>query len=404
MLNDSKQIVAALRSIAELEQASRLDALAASYHAEFGRYPLNVSHWNPSADFIKKLTPILRFSHESDPLSYLFSEVMDNRKDVLLKLGFDPTTKECLITPNGTISMIGAINWAAAAGFTEIAIACPVYFAALHQARILSLRTHKHYMSRRDGRYYLPSDLVDPGRASMPMLITNPVFSTGVSLAEEDVQRLCRHMDAGGVIIADECMAPPGTELGPGLAKHHEGFIGIYSPHKSVSMNGIKFSALVFDRSYLRFFQNWGDVIHGGLSVSASMAVKHYLSDNFDDYCKAFEIETSQALHFVRRTVSEHPGAEIDREISGQLAMIYRPDLPVDYDLDSAFVADMMRNTGGTLISGRRSHFDPTIGASFRVNLTIDSPQFRATLVRILRHMSQPATKAYFSSSRGGDC
>ncbi len=172
--------------------------------------------------------------------------------------------------------------------------------------------------------------------------------------------------------------------------------MGIYSPHKSVSMNGLKFSALVFDRSYLRFFEQWTDVLHGGLSVSNVTAVKHFLSDNFAEYLRVFRSAVARTFEFVRDAVGKCPGADLDHEVSGQFATIYIPALPDDFDKDPAFFEQMMRTTAGMMIPGRRCHFEPSVGACFRVNLSGDSAQFRATLVRLLRYLTSPSARSHF--------
>jgi len=396
------RIAHSLRTIEELEQSLAIDVLIDEYEAEFGAAPLNVSHWNSSAEFRDRMAQVLRFEHESDPLSYIFSEAVECRDAILAKLGFDPDVSGCIITPNGTIATLCAANWIASAGFDETVVVCPTYFATLHQARLLQLRATKRYMLRgKSGHYELPPEVADLSQRSAPTWVTNPVYSTGVHLTAKDVGRLQAFLDSGGIVIADECMATPGTEIGPSLARN-SGFMGIYSPHKSVSMNGLKFSLLVFDRRYTRFFQDWTDVLHGGLTASNMTAVKHFLSDNFAEYQRTQRTETDRTLDFVKSAIAECSGVETDEGAYGQFSTIYVPGLPADFDADRVFFATMIRCTAGTLIPGRRSHFDPSIGACFRINLARDSGQFRTTLVRIIRYLTARQTRDYFSSLRGG--
>ncbi len=243
----------------------------------------------------------------------------------------------------------------------------------------------------------MPPEVANPLDTSTPLWITNPIYCTGILLSNKDVQKLRTFLEAGGTVIADECVAWLGTEIGPALASY-KGFMGIYSPHKSVAMNGLKFAVLVFDRDHQKFFHQWTDVIHGGLSVSNVTAVKHFLSDNFSDYLQVFREEVAHTFEFVSKVVAACPGAEIDREANGQFTMIYIPDLPADFDTDLIFMDRMVRATAGIMIPGRRSHFDPSTGACFRVNLTKDNAQFRATLVRLLRYMTTRAARVHFSA------
>ena len=49
--------------------------------------------------------------------------------------------------------------------------------------------------------------------------------------------------------------------------------MGIYTPHKSVCMNGLKFSVIAFHPSHQKIFQDLADILLGGLSLSAVGAI-----------------------------------------------------------------------------------------------------------------------------------
>src|SRR5258707_637129 len=77
--------------------------------------------------------------------------------------------------------------------------------------------------------------------------------------------------DAGAYVVVDEALAFPPTRIALSLGGHSN-FIGIYTPHKSICINGMKCSLVAFHPTLEDFFDDWADVLSGGLSVSACLA------------------------------------------------------------------------------------------------------------------------------------
>lgn len=372
-----------LHAVAELDELQQIEAVAARHVATFGSEPLNVSHWDPSAPFAAKLAGALELDHRGDPLAYIYSYGLDCRETLLRRLGFNPERKGCLITPSGTVSMLCAVNWLAARRREKLSILSPFYFPVLHQARQLGLSVNKQFMQRRDGRYQLPAD---PGWTSAPphevVWLTAPVYCTGTPLAEHDRQRLREFLERGGTVVADECLARSGTELGRELGEY-PGFIGIYSPHKSVCLNALKFSAVVFDREHETFFDQWADVLYGGLSLSIMVAIRHFLSDNFRLYAERFFEEVRLALAFVKQMAERCPKGEFDHDPAGHFVTFYLPHLAAAAGKDEDFLWNLCRSSSTIVIPGLRNHFDPAVGFCFRINLALDGPQFRGGIGRL---------------------
>lgn len=372
-----------LHAVAELDELEQIEAVAARYVATFGSEPLNVSHWDPSAPFAAKLTGALELDHRGDPLAYIYSYGLDSRETLLRRLGFDPERKACLVTPSGTVSILCAVNWLAARERKKFSVLGPFYFSVLHQARQLGLSVNKQFMQRRDGHYQLPAD---PGWIAAPpneaVWLTAPVYCTGTPLVEHDRQRLREFLEHGGILVADECLAASGMELGRELGEY-PGFIGIYSPHKSVCLNGLKFSVIVFDREHETFFEQWADVLYGGLSLSTIVAIRHFLSDNFRLYAERFTEEVGLALAFVKQAAGRCPRGEFDRNPSGHLVTFYLPHVIANAGNDEGFLWNLCHSSSTIVIPGLRNHFDPAVGFCFRINLALDGSQFRGGIARL---------------------
>ena len=370
--------------ITEYEDLDLVEAVAERYEDEHGAQPLNLSHWDPSPDFRSTLDPWLSLDTKMDPVNYVYSYTMDSTDDILRRLGFDPATKSCLVTPCGTTSMLCAVNWTATRS-KRLTILNPFYFPALHQAKQRGLAIDHLFMRRHDRSYSLPDGALNA--PSCPVWLTSPVYCTGVRLSHDDKTRLLRFLENGGTLIADECLAVDGEELGRSLG-HFPTFVGIYSPHKAVCLNGMKFSVIVFDRKDETFFNQWADVLYGGLGASTVMAIRHYLSADFARYGKSFTSETARSLETVKKLAALCPAGELDRDTAGHFVTFYIPSLPATLGTDQAFLWDLVRASGALAISGLRNHFDPSCGFCFRINLALDDAAFRGALGRTMRFLA----------------
>jgi hypothetical protein len=192
--------------------------------------------------------------------------------------------------------------------------------------------------------------------------------------------------------VADECLALAGQEIGRELG-HHAGFVGIYTPHKTICLNGAKFSVIVFDRSQQAFFDQWSDILCGGLSVSAGLALRHFLSPNFAHYDEVFRAKTKAALLAAGQLSALCPTGELDSDTEGHFVTFYMPTLSAELGADQEFLWRMASASAAVVIPGTRNHFDPTVGFCFRINLALDGPAFRGALGRLFRFLDDYSRK-----------
>jgi hypothetical protein len=371
-----------LRQIRELDELEQIEAIERRYCDEFGAEPLNVSHWDPSVQFTRPLSRDLHLDVGADPVNYIYSYDID-ATGVLERLGFD-SSKGCLITTGGTTSMLCVANWLAALRQSAIHLVRPFYFPIFHQVELLGMAVHEPAMTRTESGYRLPrSELAG---SSDPIWITQPVYSAGVPLEKDDIAWLESYLRDGGTLIADECFAPAGEELCRRLG-HYPGFVGIYTPHKTICTNAFKFSAVVFDRAHQVFFDQWADVLCGGLTASTTIALRHFLSDNFGEYDRAFRGAVHRSIVAVRELAKLCPSGELDREVIGHFATFYLPRMAASLGKDDEFLWQLTSQTAAVLIPGTRNHFDASIGFCFRINLALDSPQFRGALGRVFQFL-----------------
>jgi hypothetical protein len=365
--------------IDELDRLEAIEEVINRYEKTYHSVPINVSHWNTSAGFKKRMRPLLNFQ-DVDPIDYLYSYYVPGLADVLRKLGFDGDRHSCLLTSASTSSIVAVVNWLHSLTIDRLVIYGPCYFAVVHACRALNVEVEMRYMVREDGRYRLPSL---PRTDRVALWITNPIYATGQYLHQQDVARLAAHARGGGMVVLDEALAMPWLAAGRHLGTENA-FACIYSPHKAISVNAFKFSAIVVQKRDEDFFDQWADVLTGSLPASSVAAVNHYLSRSYDEYANVFLDITGKSRRWLLRQQAQFVMPLFDRDPIGNYVTLFFPDLPADIGYETEFLWTIAQNSGAVFIPAIRSYFDPTLGLGLRVNLALDSPLFRGGLLRLL--------------------
>jgi hypothetical protein len=380
-----------LRLVPELEEFAVLEHLMDQYAEVNGSPPFNLSHWDPGRLASSVLLERISLPQVDSIVPYVYSYDLDLLGRIVNKLGFSTANRRCLITPSGTSGINISLWWLKCAGIKELVILAPTYFPVVSACEVVDLKHSITYLRRVQGKWSIPQcqlgNVLEGATAPAAVWITNPVFSAGVYFDADDVQFLASLLQAGTFIIADECLALNGKELARKLGGEDR-FLGIYSPHKSISINAIKFAALVFSDEHERFFEQWSDVLVGGLSSSNVCAMLHFLGNNFSVCHVALEEYISDVSTAVAKIIGNcNPEAEMDRTSSGHFRTCYFPKIEDTVAASPDFLRRLVFETGSAIIPGSRSHFDPAIGFNFRLNLARGGPDFLGALARTLRHL-----------------
>jgi aspartate/methionine/tyrosine aminotransferase len=369
----------------ELALIDAIDALADVYTARVGQRPINVSHWDPSehlSALLRSRTPALSIE---DTAPYRYSYLLRRTPQVLEKLGFASQHARALIAENGTSCIAAVANWLNLRQISEVTLLTPYYFTTPYNLRRLGISV-REVPAQRNGSYGLPSDLkISRGQA---LWLTNPIYSTGMYSLELYIDQLVEIADSGVVIISDEALALGPSRIGARLGGHRN-YISISSPHKSICVNGLKFSAIVFHSNHLEVFEDWADILSGGLSIAAVAAVDHFLTPAFDRYQTQFVSLINETRKWHSSIVLEFMGRiRTDQQTKGHFVTTYVPHFSAQTGSDLKFLSDILNETGCILIPGTRSGFDESYGFCFRVNLAQDSDEFRSSLSRLYRFLA----------------
>lgn len=377
------------------ERLNYLDDLAEEYKKLTGSLPFSLSHWNPSEHTINALLPYLRLPPlPFSPMPYIYSHE-ESKPKVIGQLGFSEANRKCIYVQSGTNAILLAAWWLKELNLKRIIVVCPVYFSTLYAFEILDLSCECLYMHRNpsENNWSLPrveiEDAIGNLSSQTGVWITNPVYSTSNYLSDGDTKFLQSLLQGGVAVVVDECLCINRQNTLGGKLALFEKFIGIYSPHKSVSVNSVKFGALIIDVKYENFFDCWSDVLVGGLSASNYSAILHFLGDNFSQFSIAFLDYTNHARDKVTemiREASDFLQTDVNRE--GQYITCYAPKLAGILGTDNEFLFRLLLKTGALVIPGVLNFFPEEVGFCFRINLSKACPQFFSSLQRTINYLA----------------
>jgi len=348
--------------------------------------PFNVSLWDPGTDFIGKLgvQPALRIP--SSPFEYAFSYRAPPllKREFAEKLGFNEE-RVVLLTPSGTAANLVALNLLRQRGVQRLRVILPAYFQVPIAAQGIGFDVACEY-ALEGGMGWTVADLstVDPQLDAV--WITHPIYGVGDTFSADARRSLLAFMDAGGLVAADECLCMVGTEICRQLG-HHPGFIGSYSPHKSVCMNGVKLGAVVTDAQHLAVLENLSDIWAGPLTRMSLADAEHFLSSNFDLMQAAVEARLSSSQLAVK-SVAERFGCTLQGS-TGPYRSLRVTGVSRELELSLDYVSKLIHETGTSFIPSFVNLGTPQAPFSFRVNLARWGVAMNAALNRLLAAIRQ---------------
>lgn len=270
-------------------------------------------------------------------------------------------------------------------GVKKLVILCPVYFTVIHGCELLNIDYDLIFLQRINNCYTFDINLIrEMGDKSIAYWITNPIYCTSVYYSNEQIE-LFKKISKTNYIIIDENLCMSEYLLGPKI--NSENIIGLYSPHKSICMNGTKFSLAVTDINYQNQLDAWSDVLCGCLSCSNQMAINHFLSNTFIQYKKAFDKKVNDNFQQLRILMDKYK-IIYDANAKGYLISLFFPNIDANQGLNLNFNKNIMYNTGVRFIPGIRNHFSKSMGFNFRVNLSTLTTKNMFSVERLIKYLS----------------
>ena len=251
---------------------------------------------------------------------------------------------------------------------------------------MFSMNYGVEYINFKDGCPYLPINAIVNGGYDCVWL-TSPLFCTGYYPDDQCLDDIKYLKSLGMTLIFDESLALPGKELIRTFPIDKETF-AIYSPHKSLAINGLKFAVIVCDKIYEDFMEQWVDVFAGALSSSNRDAVFHYISPNYITKCyPAYKCYIEKVKSALDNLLVQYPFARILANTEGHYINIFTDYMISGRDELLKFINELIHTTFSSVIPSVLNGYHPNNGFGFRVNLTGDYNEICGAVGRIMQYL-----------------
>lgn len=348
---------------------------------------LNVSYWNPSDEYRNYMLDKIHMEQNNNFFNYHYTYDIPRevRQNVISKLGNkDTNSTMCLLTPSATSSIINMINFLKNNGYKKLCILEPAYFSVEQTCILFDLPYEKCNIQFINNHYVIPYKYIKSNGFDA-VWITSPIYSTSTEYDYGQINVIQKLIDQNVLVIADETLALPNQELCRKIpiGKH---FFCIYSPHKPLFINGIKFSAILCPKYLDDFLEQWIDVLGGGLLHSNLMAIQHFLSENYNqcvEYCIKWY---GTNLKLIESLLDNVPYAFCDSHTLGAYKMLFFKSSSKNMNsLNNIFA--LIDKYYVSYIPGIYSGFSSDFNACFRINLSLKPEELSYSLSHILNFM-----------------
>ena len=347
------------------------------------RQPVNLSYWNSGSDYKKKLAEKVKLCEKSDLFDYQYFFPDRIKRELARKLGFsDQAYENSFFAPlsQSTLSIVTLAIFLKKYG-KKVGIIEPVYFSAQSCFDDLAIpyRLFGGYMENINNTFDAEELLQSDCTA---FWFTSPVNSCSIYFTEKVTKGIQKILDAGKMVILDESLCVNGFELSRVFGAQ-ENLIYIYSPHKTLGLQGIKFSYIVVHKKYYDDIDSLEDIYGGSLNYSCQEGAEHFVSKNFDDCLKLYNTFWQKNLLKVKALVKDYDFVRIPPETFGHYAMLFI-DQPVDEKNFLEAMKQLMKDTGYFVYPGIMQGFKSEKGLYFRVNMLLNTDDIEKGLKTVL--------------------
>ncbi|HXI13607.1 MAG TPA: hypothetical protein VNM92_13340, partial [Thermoanaerobaculia bacterium] len=366
-----------IRRLIEKYYPKLVEEVSAAYK---DRALVNLSHWDPSSEFASVMASTLRPPDDGSAIPYLYSP---GDADLSLAMEVTGIRRSSVITTASTTASIAAVLFWLATRARSLLVVAPSYFTVGLLAEALGFDVTFATLRRTQSGYELP-DLPDADA----IWITNPTYCTTHYFSDEQLRFFRSWLERQRPVIADEAMAFPGTNAGSYLAPHRL-FIGMYSPHKAIGINGLKCSLIACDETVRPELLEVFDAFVGGLPISTMTAVAHLATPNFRKCSETYVKYVSRAYERVSEAVRQYDHVELDRFALTSFVSAFVPTVPASAGSDRTFLVAGCERASAIAFPATIHGYGPEAGFGFRLNLTAVDDKFIAALHRWCQYLEQ---------------
>lgn len=335
----------------------------------------NLSWWDPGDEYKASIAEYLNPPQITDVQNYRYTCGADE----LSALSKNLTGKDLLATsganlslfPNGSIAILNVLRYLKVRAHCKLLLIVGVpYFSIPLVCK--TLRLPYVYAPMDDtGHFHVPPDSM----GCDCVWFTNPLYCSGHAFTSDDKAALTKIIASGALCVFDECIAPNKHELVRTLGVH-KNTIYLYSPLKSIAVNGIKFAVAISSDDIKEALVTDSDFFTGALSTSVISAVRLFLSKEFDSIFKIRDEHIKRNLALLQGSSLDYNGIFLPNYV------FYRHPCP----LKSAekLLGEICREARCCVIPAQASGIHMHIGEfGFRINLLLDGGYIKEKIAKI---------------------
>ena len=355
--------------------------------------PVNLSYWNAGSEYKEKIKKILKLDSEQDVFDYYYYFPEDVKEVIADKLGFsaDDCKKAFFHALTQSTLSIAMISILLSKMPAKLGIITPYYFSVPDCCDALKMdyTIFDDFMENINESF--DADLLLQSDCNA-FWFTSPLNSCSIYFKQRVTEGIQKLLNAGKLVILDESLCINGRELSRTFGIQ-ENLIYIYSPHKALGIQGIKFSVLVVHKKYYDAINSLNDSFGGSINYSCRQGYHHFISPNFGECLSIYNQFWAENLSLVRHILSDYDFATVSPEVSGHYAMIF-----IDRTIDDRHFVDamkmLMKDKGYFAYPGVMQCLDLKHRFCFRLNLLLNKADVEQGLRAVLD---------YFKDNRGAD-
>ncbi|MBO5531168.1 MAG: aminotransferase class I/II-fold pyridoxal phosphate-dependent enzyme [Fibrobacter sp.] len=344
---------------------------------------VNLSYWNPGSEYKAQIKDILKINFEQDIFDYQYYIPERLQKVVATKLGF--SEKELSLASfsafsQSTVSIVTVSAFLAKKNL-KLGIVSPVYFSVQTCCNDLKIPYVFFDEFAPNVNESFDEDLLLKSECDA-FWFTSPINSTSIYFSQKVKEGIQKLLDFGKWVFLDESLCVYGKELLRTFGIQDKLFY-IYSPHKTLGIQGVKFSVVVAHRKYYNEIDCLKDCYGGSLNCSNLQGVTHFASPNFDECVTFYNKFWRDNLGLVKSILTQYDFAHVSSEIAGHYAMIFM-NSSVETPKYVKAMKVLMQEQGYYVYPGFMQGFDTTRRFCFRVNLLLNKVDLEKGLVAVL--------------------
>ena len=342
-----------------------------------GVKPFDISHWNSGDIYKSGMLSKVALDKLDNFLDYSYSYAYD--QEILKKLlKLHPNAAECALSNSATSAIVAICATLHELGMNSVCLLNPSYFSTAECLKINGLSVN-FINCEYDGIYHIPFEKIEKFHPDV-VWITQPVFSTGTYLPTDELDYIAKK---DFFLVCDASMC---DMLNYPITKFdYDKCIVFFSPHKVVSINGVKFCYILCNKTNKTKIEDWGDIFTGNLPASSTLAINHFLSENYKkclDYHNAFICESKRKI----KKLTYNTPIESCGDSKGSYETFTIKIYPYVDAIDREIIQEIFRSTLVSFVPGCVNKFPKENGFCFRVNHTLDTNRISNAMLKIIKY------------------